>query len=274
MHERVDRSLRVLPIRKEPSMKRFVPCCRPHAHRCLGDDADAPFGAENELANVQTRGGGRKRGNVERAGRRFDARSGEELFDASVFERLLSGRARRDPSAERRVFERLRKVSERVAAIAQLRFQVRTGDAGFEAREPARCIEIEEPLHALEGDREHRCFARRRIHVSGDARAAAIWNDARSAAFGQFEQIAYVACRLRKRDAVGNAIDAAEPQGKPIGQTLPTGVQQARLRIRINARIAGQSARRHVCPNRAERSVTGRRAAAGAFLQIRNRGFW
>ena len=71
-----------------------------------------------------------------------------ELLDAAVAQRLLAARARDDPAADGGVVERLRTVPEHEAVRTQLRLNQRPRRAGFEARDAARRIEVQQPLHA------------------------------------------------------------------------------------------------------------------------------
>src|SRR5262245_51226635 len=98
----------------------------------------------------------------------------EEVFDATVTQRLLAGRARDNPSTQRRVFVRLRKVSDEVSARAQLAFNLRTGCAGAECRVERSLVDGHKLVQLLERNVHNRTVGSRHRKMSDDTRATAV----------------------------------------------------------------------------------------------------
>ncbi len=155
LRNRAHRVLRARPVGKEQSMERFAFGQRRHAHAGLGEYAEAAFRAQHHFAQIDPGRRRRKSRNQQRARGRLDAASSEQLLDAAIAQRLLAGGTRGDPAAQRRILEGLRKMTERIALRAQLRFQIRTGDAGAETRQLRLAVELDELRQARQVDSKH-----------------------------------------------------------------------------------------------------------------------
>ena len=133
-----------------------------------------PFAAEHHLAHARAGRGVRHRAGDEQPGGRDDPQPARRVGDVAVAVGLHARRARRDPAAERRVRERVGVVPEGPALGVELLLQPRAVDAGLHAREPRGGVDVDEPVHALEVDGDHRPrLVARRLEAAGDARAAA-----------------------------------------------------------------------------------------------------
>ena len=114
---------------------------RPRPDDDVGDDPGASLRSQDQLAEVRS---GRRRRvgrQVERARRRLDVAAGEQRLDPPRPDRLLAGRARRDPAADRRELPRLRVVPEREPGRAEGRLDRRAGRRRrrtWRARSPRR----------------------------------------------------------------------------------------------------------------------------------------
>ena len=84
------------------------------AHPGLGDDAENPLGADEHAVGTRPGAGAGQAARLDNAGGREHAHRLHEIVDMRVKRRKMTARAGRDPSAERRKFERLRIVAERV----------------------------------------------------------------------------------------------------------------------------------------------------------------
>ena len=253
-----------LPVRQEHGDETLDLGHAAHAHDGFGDHADPAFRAEHELAQVRARRTRRERRNAERASRSLDRPAGEQLFDASVAQRLLARGAARDPAAERRVFEALREVSEHETARTQRRLDVGTDHSRLESGELRDLVEFEQRVHAPHVERQARPLAGRRHEVTGDARGAAARNE-HDVAFGRpGEQLANLGVRRGPRDAVGDAAQVAKAQANPVAEALadaePYAVLGARRDERVKIRPAGEP--RGVLPVEADADFLERRAAA------------
>ena len=95
-------------------------------------------------------------GQDERAERRLECATGEQVFDAAVMIGLLAGRTRGNPAAEGGILPRLGEVAERVALSVERLLEGGTGDASLESRQSAGLIQIKQPAQAAHIEREDR----------------------------------------------------------------------------------------------------------------------
>ena len=81
----------------------------------------------------------------------------------------------RDPPAERRELERLRKAAHGESALAKLVLQHRPGRAGLDARRARYFVHLNDPVERAEVDRDHAGIltGQPRLHPAADAGAAA-----------------------------------------------------------------------------------------------------
>ena len=96
----------------------------PDANRRLGDDAQATFRSHQEMTQIRTGCAGGERWKIPWPIDGLDMPSRELVFNSPVVERLLAAGAGGDPAAKRGQFERLREVTEGIAMLLELSFQV------------------------------------------------------------------------------------------------------------------------------------------------------
>ena len=185
-------------------------------------------------------------------------------------DRLLAGRPRRDPAAERRALERLREVAERQAVRRERRLEVRPdraarrtsrgrsarrGRAGPASRSRAIVMTV--------GRRP-----RRGRDAADDARPAAVRDDARPGRRGEREELADSSpASAGRATASGTAPSRPLAQRDPVGQALAAGVADASTGSRSRRTPAAESRGRDGRDDVVERRV--RAAAAPARSPLR-----
>ena len=75
-----------------------------------------------------------------------------EIVDVRVERCEMAAAAGRDPAAERRIFEALRKMAQREAMRAQLRFERRAVGAAFDQRGARRLVDLLHLAHLAQVD--------------------------------------------------------------------------------------------------------------------------
>ncbi|MNQ68896.1 hypothetical protein D3C85_834670 [compost metagenome] len=215
----------------------------PHAH--LGDDAETPFRAQHQLAQVRTRRRGWESRQLHRAGESFQGAAGEQLLDAAIAQRLLAAGAAGHPAAEGGQLPGLREVAQGVAAGAQLALHLRAAGAGAEGGDEAFFIQFEEAAHALQGEGQHWFVAGLGIDMPSHRRAAAVGDQYQAALSGQGQQLTDLLRGFREGDAVGELAELAFAHRQPVRQALATGVTHAGLGIQADQRMGFQARGRH-----------------------------
>ena len=122
---------------------------------------------------------GRRR-DLDHALRRDDAQRFHEIVDMGVERREMTAAARRDPAAERGIFEALRKMAQREPVRTQLRLQRRAVGAGLDQRGARGLVDLLHLAHAGAGRSSprpcgRRASARRRRTRSIRRRTASRW---------------------------------------------------------------------------------------------------
>ena len=92
----------------------------PDAHRRRRDDAERALRAEEQGGRVDAAGVAGIAGRLDTAGRGDHLQAQDHVLDLPVGARLLPGRARGEPAAQRRVLERLREVPQREAVLLEV----------------------------------------------------------------------------------------------------------------------------------------------------------
>ena len=129
---------------------------------------------EHHLAHARAGRGARHRPDVEQPGRGDDAQAARRVGDVAVAVGLHARGAGGDPAAERRVGEGVGEVAEGPALGVELLLEPRAEDAGLHARQPRGLVDLEQPVHPAEVDRDDGPrLLPRRLEAAGDARAAA-----------------------------------------------------------------------------------------------------
>ena len=148
---------------------------REDPQRHLGDDAERPLAAEEQLA--QRRAGGRARHGREAErlrARQHHLETEQQILDVAVLGRELTRGARGDETAERGALDRLRIVAGGVAARGDRALVVATHHARLGPGQQRGLVEREQPVHRTQVD-DH--GSRRRHGATEHPRAAAVRDD-------------------------------------------------------------------------------------------------
>src|SRR5208283_223930 len=141
----------------------------------------------------------------------------------------MPARPRRDPSAERRKFERLRKMSNRKARRFQLRVERGTIHPGLNSRGARDLVNFHDfvQMHQIDRDRAPIAIALGCLDSANDARAAAVWRRCNLRAVAPFEHPSQFLLIARKRHHV-DRIGIVAPERPPqIARSLAVGVAGA-----------------------------------------------
>ena len=280
LHQRAHSGLGAVPVGQKEGMKAFVPRQGRDAHRGLGQDAKAPLRAQHQLAQIWPGAGGGQGGQHQRAHGGFHAPARKELLDAPVTQRLLAARPRHHPAAHGGIFERLRKMPQRVALGAQLGFDLRPWRARAEGGELAGLVQVQQPVHAREVDAEDGPLAQRAVQVPRHAGAARERDHHPAVRLRQVEQRAHLFARFGEGHAIGHRGQRAEALLDPVGVALAQRHGQARRGIALDQRVLGQARGRNACqqvfapgvlPGPA-RAQALRQHGAGAVAQVHRGG--
>src|SRR5829696_6326704 len=101
------------------------------AHPRLGDDAENSFRADHHAVRARARAGAGQAAAFDHASRRDGAQRLYEIVDVRMQGGEVAAGARRNPAAERRIFEALGEVAQRERVRAQLRFERRAVGAAL-----------------------------------------------------------------------------------------------------------------------------------------------
>ncbi len=147
-----------------------------HHERCARDDAERPFGADEELREV------RSDGLSWRVAAEFnhvavgehDGQTPHNVFDLAIAVGKLSGASTGDPSADGRELEGLRKVTDRPTNVAHGLFQLRSEDSRVDAHESRHRVD---PADDVESGHVERNRARRGERAADDTRTSTLRRD-------------------------------------------------------------------------------------------------
>ena len=144
------------------------------AHPRLRDDAENSFRTDHQAVRARPGAGARQAAAFDDASRRDRAQRFNEIVNVGVERRKVSAAARRDPAAERRIFEALREVTQREAVRAQLRFECGAVCAAFDQCGARGRVDLLHFVHAAQVDRDRAVVAvALRFDTAAHARAAA-----------------------------------------------------------------------------------------------------
>ena len=110
------------------------------------------------------------------AARRHHAQAFDEIVDMRIEAGEMAARPGRDPAAQRRIFETLRKMPQRDAMRLELVFQRRTIGAAFDQRGARGLIDLDDLAEIAQVERDGRLVAHAigaRLDTAADARTAA-----------------------------------------------------------------------------------------------------
>src|ERR1035441_5285763 len=110
------------------------------------------------------------------ADRCFETPAREYLLDPPIAQGLLATGACDHPAAHGGVFERLRKMPQGVAVRAQLRLDLRSRRASAETRELTLRVQVQQPVHAAQVERQHGPLTDRAIQMPGNTGATRVRN--------------------------------------------------------------------------------------------------
>ncbi len=133
---------------------------------------------------------------------------------------------------------------EQVTVAGQLRLHLRSRGAGAEARQQRGLVEIEQPVHALQRDVEHRAIRSGHLQVADHAGAATIGDDDGAEPLRLGQGGGGFLVRGGQGHAVGQRTDAAEAQRDPVRKTLAACMAQAHLRRGVEQAAADARGRR------------------------------
>ena len=157
---------------------------------------------------------------------------------------------------------------------AELRLEVRTGNAGAEGCEPTLLIDIEQTTHARKRYGENRSIELLGwIDMPDDARSTAVGNDAGADAASESEKFVDVVRGLGKGNTVGKMLDASEAQREPIGKTLPARMKHARRCRSVDRWVRGEARFVRAGDNCFETCIVGVHTFAEALAKIGERTF-
>src|SRR5699024_11712506 len=122
----------------------------------LGDDAQRPFGADEQLARVRPGRGRRGGAQLDGTVRGRAAQAEDVLVDAAVPRRLLTGRPGGDPPADGAELEVLRIVGEREAARLQRLLEVGSEYSGLDGGRQRFLVDVDYPVEAGHTDAHDR----------------------------------------------------------------------------------------------------------------------
>ncbi len=197
--------------------------------RDVGDHAQGPLGADDQLAQRRSGGGVGRRHRAHLRRRRDQAHRADEVVEAAVATRGLPRRPGRGEAADRRVLEGLGEVAEDEAGPVQLGFGLGAAEAGAQGRgqrsgvdaDLAQADQIEtyqSPVGApLGGD------------AADDAGATAEGDDRHPLRRADLEHPAHLLRVGRADDGVGRRIEAAAAQSRQVRVTAPGRVPEAVL---------------------------------------------
>ena len=143
------------------------PVLQPHPR--LGDHPENALRADEQAVGAGAGAGAGQAARLDDAARRDDAQAFDEIVDMGVEGGEMAARPGRDPAAQCRILEALRKMPQGQIVRLQLRLERGAEDAGLDARGARGAVDLRDPVEMpqVEGDRRpdsgcRRSSARRR----------------------------------------------------------------------------------------------------------------
>ncbi len=193
--------------------------------RCLGDDAERALAADDNVEQARARRRGRAAPSEhELASRRREPQAEHDVVDAAVARRRLTGGARGDVAAERRLLVALGVVPERQAVRLEGPLDVGAAQPRLEGRETGILIDVEQLIHPSQVDGDH--AGERALpaaggpHAAHDARATTEGHDRDALGAAHLEEPLHLPRVSRLDDGVGRLRPVATPQPPQVGVAL------------------------------------------------------
>ena len=144
-------------------------------HPGLRDDPENAFGADEHPVRARPRARSGQASRLDHAVRRHDAQAFDEIVDMGIEAREMAAGPRRDPAAERRIFEALRKVAQRQAVRLQLGFERRPERAALDPGRARDRVDLQHLAEMAQIDGDGRLVAPvpAMLDAAADARSAA-----------------------------------------------------------------------------------------------------
>ena len=196
------------------------------AHPRLCDDAENSFRADHHAVRTRARAGTGQAAAFDHASRRDGAQRFDEIVDVGIERREVAAAARRNPAAERRVFEALREMAQREPVRAKLRFERRAVGAALDQRGARGLVDLLHFAHLAQVDRDRALVAvALRLDAAAHARPAAERRHGRVDAAGPVEHGLHVRLVARIGDDVGRARIIACKAADELGVRFAVGVR-------------------------------------------------
>ncbi len=217
------------------------PVLQPHPG--LGDDAENAFRADEQAVGA---GPGARSGQPARLDRtlgRHHAQAFDKIVDMGVEAGEMAAGAGRDPAAEGRIFEALRKMPQGQPVRLELGFERRAEGAALDARGARAAVDLDHPakMPQIEGDRRLVAGAvDPRLDAADDAGAAAERDHRRLGAARPIDDRGDLGFAARIGDDIGRGVVVAEQAAHVVGKGLAIGMGGAVVRLgRAEARERG-----------------------------------
>ena len=224
----------------------------------LGDHAERALGADHQPVGAGAGAGAGQPPARHHARRGHAAEAFDEIVDMGVERREMAARAGRDPAADGRELEALRKMPQRQAVRLERALQRGTQHAALDPRRAARAVDLEQPVEPaqVEADRAGEALADRGLDAADHARAGAERDHRGSGLGGPLQHRTDVRFGPRLCNHIWRIVEVMREDAYRIRERLAVAVQQALVGI---ARADRRETCRRPQPRRAQRHVPDRR---------------
>jgi hypothetical protein len=152
--------------------------------------------------------------------------------------------AGRDPAAERRKFERLRKMPERQSAGSQLRFERRAKDARLDSGSLGPLVDLQHPVQVTQIHGDHRAVGNGRRDPADHAGAATPGNHHRTDRIAPVQYRGQFLLAARQRNQIGRVGEIAREDSGAVVERAAVAVQKTLEMVRVY-RLREAPRRRH-----------------------------
>lgn len=209
-----------------------VPGALLQTHPGLGDDAERAFRAEEQAVGRRSGAGcGQPPGRAGSRGRDH-AQGLDEVVDAGAAGGVVAAGPGGQPAAEGGELEALREVAQGEAVGPQLRLQYGAERAGLDAGRTAGGVDLQDPVHGGEVERQHGAVGVAAVLDAADDRgAAAEGDDGHVLLAGPVQQVGHLPVVGRAGDQVGDPAGPAAQRPDDVAVGLAHRVRGARLGV-------------------------------------------